>query len=152
MKKSLSVVAAVVVSTAAVAASAQSDAAAQAPNARLAGSAGQVTVDRGQGFVASDASTALRAGEVVRTTSATQIVFADGCSIPLAAGQALTIPSVSPCAAGAGAGSGAVTSASTGAFAPIGGTGVVVGGLAAGGLVAVVATAADDDDDAPISR
>lgn len=162
MKKSLSVAAAALaVAAVSAGASAQSGAPAQAPTARLSGAAGQVTVDRGQGFVVSDAASILRAGDVVRTSAATQVVFADGCSLPIAAGQAFTVPSVSPCAAQVagggqavetGAGAAATTSASAGGLAAIGPTGVLVGGLAAGGLVAVVAAAADDDDDAPISR
>lgn len=152
MKKTLSVfAAALVIGGVAAGASAQTGATDQATTARLSGAAGQVTVDRGEGFVQTDASTILRSGDVVRTSSATQVVFADGCSLPLAAGAAFTIPVVSPCAAGVGAGA-ATTTASAGGLIPVSATGLAVGGLAAGGLVAVVAIAADDDDDAPISR
>lgn len=161
MKKSLSVVAAALaVAAVSAGASAQSGVSAQTPTARLSGAAGQVMVDRGQGFVSSDAASILRAGDVVRTSAATQVVFADGCALPIAAGQAFTVPSVSPCAAQVAGGGQAVEtgagvaagSASAGGLAAISTTGLVVGGLAAGGLVAVVATVADDDEDEPISR
>jgi len=160
MMKSLSVAAAALaVAAVSAGASAQSGASAQTPTARLSGAAGQVTVDRGQGFVSSDAASILRAGDVVRTSAATQVVFADGCALPIAAGQAFTVPSVSPCAAQVAGGGQAETgagvaagSASAGGLAAISTTGLVVGGLAASVLVGVVATVADDDEDEPISR
>jgi hypothetical protein len=105
---------------------------------------GKVSINRGAGFKPVAGGTGAAAGDrvMVGKDSAGQIVYENGCTVEVAAGQVITVAAKPPCGA-AGADAGFLTG---GGAAP-----VIVGVAVVAGAVAAIASSNDDDNDKPAS-
>ena len=89
---------------------------------------GQLSINAGAGFKNIKATTSVKAGDMIMAgpSGKAELVYDDGCLMPVEAGAVVTVSAVSPCKAGTSAGAG---------------TDPVIGGLAivavAGGAAAV---------------
>lgn len=127
-------------------------------------------VNRGEGFIEAGSNAFVSAGDQVRLASAGDMVFADGCSVQVAAKEAFTVAAASPCFAGlTKAAFVQVQPAATGATTTAGGvsTTAAAGGASAGigaaaiatptviaasiGALAVAGVVVAQDDDKPVS-
>ncbi|QBQ47213.1 hypothetical protein [Brevundimonas naejangsanensis] len=173
MKKLIGVAAVAALAMGGVAIAAGAAPVSKAPVARVSADDGQVMVDRGGGFVAAGSKTFVSAGDQVRLASSGDMVFADGCSVQVAAKEAFTVAAASPCFAGltkaafvqqqaAPAASSSAAGASTSGAAAAGGASAGIGAAAittpvvvaaSVGVLAVagVVAAAQDDNDDPVS-
>ena len=127
------------------------------PVARIAASDGLVQVDRGEGFADAGVVATLRPGELALTSSASELVYADGCTVTVAAMEPIEVLAASPCMQDSmlhraslqtegGAGAGGFGSAMAGS------TGLLVGGVFVVTAIIVGSNIGDgDDEDPPIS-
>ena len=101
MKKYLQTLAAAAVTTVAMSGGAYA-------GAQLDPVRGVVLVNTGSGFLPASGPVALKAGDrvMVNPESKANIAFADGCAVPVTAGQVVTISGASPCSARAQGGGG----------------------------------------------
>ena len=105
---------------------------------------GGVFVNHGDGYHAVGGTTELSPGDQVMANGggSAQIVYPDGCKIPLGAGQVIAIGAKSPC-----------TTIETGSVSDptssggIDGHTLLIGGVVVGGAVAAAVLLSDDDDD-----
>ncbi len=109
----------------------------QASAATVQPTAGQVYVDRGQGYVPVSGPTTVKPGDVVMVTAggSAQVIYKDACAQAVSVGSVVVVAAVPPCAANAPGG--------------VDYTLIVGGVLVAGGIGAAIALSGDDDK--PIS-
>jgi len=123
---------------------------------------GEVLVNTGSGFVAANGPTAIAPGHQVfiRPGGSAQIVFGDGCKVPVAHERVVQIGASSPCSSGTqqqqqGASTGAASGPGVVGAAEVGGVSsstLVVGGLAiAGGAAIAVGLSSGGSKDKPAS-
>ena len=119
--------------------------------ATLEGLQGVVLVDRGGGFSIVDGPAQLQPGDYVIANpgGSAQIVYADGCRIPVKPGDVGATLQQSPCAGGGAQAPGARQESASGAFSYS--TLLVGGGVTALGTGAAVLLLSGDDDDNPAS-
>lgn len=103
--------------------------------------AGQVSVNRGTGFLPLTDGAEVAAGEriTVPPGGAARVVFSATCTLSLPAGQTFTVPAEVPCTAGGGIDPGLVAA------------GLVVVGGAAATIIGVSTINSDDGSETPVS-